>query len=517
MSCPTVIRVTTQSGPPGIGLPAGVGDAGKIVQKVGNDPYAYGLVVPGAASLPQALDSAASPTFAGLTISGLPANRLVFTGTGGVFSGLSLGSGLSIVGGALVATGGSTDLGYNPATRVLSSSTGAGVTLPLAGTTEAGLQTPEHRELARKLLAAGVAVTAANAVVIPHIHGDVAGTLYFHVKNVSGGPLTRGTPISVVGAVGDTTTLEVEATNPAVLGVTQAHGILYADLAHNAEGHAVLLGELQGANAGGYALGAPLWVDAAGGLTSTRPASRAQQVATVGRAHATTGTLLVCVQGVEPTPAEMGAATAAQGALAGTAVQPAALAAWWQAISSATGRAVVEAADQAAARTAIGAGVSNLAVGATAPSNLAASAAAGTSGDAARADHVHQFPGSTLVIPLTGETASLTVSTLVTVSRWPESRTLTELPLWMVNTAPAGSVAQFDIRVGGTSIFSTLPTIDATEQGSDTAAVAGVFSAAFVAAGQVITQGSSVAFLCTQIGSSTAGAGAKVALPSRRV
>jgi hypothetical protein len=87
----------------------------------------------------------------------------------------------------------------------------------------------------------------------------------------------------------------------------------------------------------------------------------------------------------------------------------------------------------------------------------------------------------------------------------------------MVNTAPAGSVAQFDIRVGGTSIFSTLPTIDATEQGSDTAAVAGVFSAAFVAAGQVITQGSSVAFLCTQIGSSTAGAGAKVALPSRRV
>jgi hypothetical protein len=271
---------------------------------------------------------------------------------------------------------------------------------------------------------------------------------------------------------------------------------------------------------------------------------------------------------VEPTPAELGAATAAQGALAGTAVQPAALAtalagyvpttdsrlsdarewtaatitqaeaeagtattrrawtaervrqavaAWWQAISSATGRAVVEAADQAAARTAIGAGVSNLAVGATAPSNLAASAAAGTSGDAARADHVHQFPGSTLVIPLTGETASLTVSTLVTVSRWPESRTLTELPLWMVNTAPAGSVAQFDIRVGGTSIFSTLPTIDATEQGSDTAAVAGVFSAAFVAAGQVITQGSSVAFLCTQIGSSTAGAGAKVALPSRRV
>jgi hypothetical protein len=157
------------------------------------------------------------------------------------------------------------------------------------------------------------------------------------------------------------------------------------------------------------------------------------------------------------------------------------------------------------------------AVGSTAGASLAATAAAGTSSEAARADHVHRFPDATLVIPLTGEAVNLTVATLLTVPWWPEARTLTSLPVWMVNTAPAGSVAQFDIRVGGTSIFSTLPTIDATEQNSNTAAVAGVFSAAFVAAGQVIAQGSSVAFLCTQIGSSTAGAGAKVALPSRRL
>lgn len=45
-----------------------------------------------------------SPTFAGLTLSGLAANRLLFTGSGGVFTGLTLGSGLSIVDGALVAT-----------------------------------------------------------------------------------------------------------------------------------------------------------------------------------------------------------------------------------------------------------------------------------------------------------------------------------------------------------------------------------------------------------------------------
>ena len=58
--------------------------------------------------------------------------------------------------------------------------------------------------------------------------------------------------------------------------------------------------------------------------------------------------------------------------------------------STATGRAILTAADAAAARTAIGAGTSSLAVSSAAPAALAATAAAGSSTDAARADHVHQ-------------------------------------------------------------------------------------------------------------------------------
>ena len=59
-----------------------------------------------------------------------------------------------------------------------------------------------------------------------------------------------------------------------------------------------------------------------------------------------------------------------------------------------TGRSVLTAATQAAARTAIGAGTgtSNLAVATTAPAALAATAAVGTGTTAARADHVHVFP-----------------------------------------------------------------------------------------------------------------------------
>lgn len=197
-------------------------------------------------------------------------------------------------------------------------------TLPDATTSTAGKLSAADKARLDQLGAddspsfAGLTITGPNAVVIPHIHGDVAGTLYFHVKNVSGGPLTKGTPVSVVGAVGNTTTLEVEATNPAVVGVTQAHGLLYADLADNDSGHAVLLGELQEIDTSAYAPSTVQWVGASGGRTGTRPASGAQQVATVGRQHATTGTLLVAIQGVEPTPAQIGAAdaTTASAALA---------------------------------------------------------------------------------------------------------------------------------------------------------------------------------------------------------
>jgi hypothetical protein len=124
---------------------------------------------------------------------------------------------------------------------------------------------------------------------------------------------------------------------------------------------------------------------------------------------------------------------------------------------------------------------------------------------------------STAVIPLTGESSILIVSTLITVPYWPDARILSALPIWMLNTAPTGSVAQFDIRVGGTSIFATLPTIDATETSTATAAVPAVFSAAFIAASQTIALGANVTFHCTQVGSTVAGAGAKVALPGRRV
>lgn len=107
MTCPTVIRVTTKTGPPGIGLPAGSAQQdGFAVVKDGASPYLYKLVEIGQVGLPQVLGITASPTFAGLTLSGLQAQAqgLAVVGINGQIQRASIGSGLAIQNGALVVT-----------------------------------------------------------------------------------------------------------------------------------------------------------------------------------------------------------------------------------------------------------------------------------------------------------------------------------------------------------------------------------------------------------------------------
>ena len=128
---------------------------------------------------------------------------------------------------------------------------------------------------------------------------------------------------------------------------------------------------------------------------------------------------------------------------------------------------------------------------------------------------------SDIVIPLSDETTALTASLSVaklTIPYWPRATALSNLPIWAVATAPTGAALQFDIQVGGTSIYlpasgGTYPTISANFTNST--ASAGAFTTAFAAA-PTIAVGSSVAFFVRQIGSSIAGANLKVALSTRR-
>lgn len=165
-------------------------------------------------------------------------------------------------------------------------------------------------------------LTVPGLLTADHIHGNIAGTLYIHVKNTSGGTLTKGTPVYVTGHVGVSDRAEVQAADQSNAAKMPAIALLAQDLLNNGEGDAVIVGEIRTFDTvtPGWAINDELFVGTSG-LTSTRPTSGAvQPIATVGRLHASTGVLVINCQG-QRSPDET-FATAAQGAKADTAQQP---------------------------------------------------------------------------------------------------------------------------------------------------------------------------------------------------
>jgi hypothetical protein len=170
-----------------------------------------------------------------------------------------------------------TNLTYDAATRELSSSTGEDVTIPLVNTTAAGLV--PHTWL-----------TGAEVVTLEHIHGNIAGEVYEHVK--AGASLSALTPYRIIGGVGDTDRVEVVAADAGNSNTMPASGILPGALASNADGHGTVAGVITGVNTAAYPPGTVLYVAVGGGLTATKPSANVQMVAVVGRQHASTGTVV---------------------------------------------------------------------------------------------------------------------------------------------------------------------------------------------------------------------------------
>jgi hypothetical protein len=168
-------------------------------------------------------------------------------------------------------------------------------------------------------------------------------------------------------------------------------------------------------------------------------------------------------------------ATAAQGALAGTAVQPGGLPAPADA----------------------------------APQSLGATAAIGSSTDYAREDHVHQRDSDVIVVPVGDEASALSAGTNRVRFRMPFAATLLAVRA-SVNTAPTGSTLVVDVNEGGTSVLGTKLSIDATELTSATAASAATIT------DSALADDAEISIDIDQIGSTTAGAGLKVSLFVRR-
>ena len=153
-----------------------------------------------------------------------------------------------------------TDLTYTAATRTLASSTGADVVLPVATTTDAGLE------------------SAADKTKLDSITVDSATVVRKLVRNNTGASIAKGQAVYQTGSSGVTITValadaSIEATASQTLGLTQDA------IANNATGYVIAVGELTGLNTSALTEGQMLWLsETAGGLTTTRPTQPAHGV-----------------------------------------------------------------------------------------------------------------------------------------------------------------------------------------------------------------------------------------------
>jgi hypothetical protein len=418
MTCPTVIRVSTVTGPPGIGLPAGTGDAGKFVRKAGATAYAYELVTPDQVGLPQGLSITSSPTFAGLTLGGFApsAGSLVLVGANGQLTTVLLGSNLSITNGTLNAVGGGGGGGGYPS---LSMPTGFSVsgsgTASLGVTFATGYSLPLSASQASWDTAA---LQAGTAVQPAALTSALAGKVDTTDARLTDSREWSATTISQAEAEAGSATTRRAFTAQRVFqaaaawwqGTSTAVGRSLTTAVSQAAGRTALgLGTAATTAASDYATAA----QGTKADTAVQPAglssyvqtsdsrlsdSREWSAATATQAEAEAGTsttrLAFTPQRVFHAIAAWWAASAAKTKLDGIATGATANQAdafllsranhtGTQAAGTITGLATV------ATSGAYGDLSGRLVVSSSAPAALAATAAAGSSADAARADHAH--------------------------------------------------------------------------------------------------------------------------------
>jgi len=131
---------------------------------------------------------------------------------------------------------------------------------------------------------------------LTHIHGSIAGNLYVHIKNTSGVTIAKGTPVYATGSVGTSGEIEVAAADHTNSAKMPAIGITDAQLIANAEGNAVVVGEVTGLATNSYAINQELFVGTAGLLGALPATGEAQSIAVVSRVHASTGIIVVNAQ-----------------------------------------------------------------------------------------------------------------------------------------------------------------------------------------------------------------------------
>lgn len=124
-----------------------------------------------------------------------------------------------------------------------------------------------------------------------HIHGNLAGSLYTHIR--AGENLSKGDPVYISGYHAGTDRPIVMRADSANSATMPSIGIMDAATALNGSGHVVISGIITDLNTNAYSVNQNLYVASGGGLTGTRPSANAQPVAIVERVNTNNGAIIV--------------------------------------------------------------------------------------------------------------------------------------------------------------------------------------------------------------------------------
>jgi hypothetical protein len=133
-----------------------------------------------------------------------------------------------------------------------------------------------------------------------HFTGRLLGAVLVPVKNTGLTLINKGDPVYVVGSVGASGEVEVLEANASISGAMPAIGLADTDLAHNAQGHAVVFGVIKNVDTSAYTMNQTVFVAPGGGITGIKPTGANDLIQNIGRVmrvQESTGVILVSAIG----------------------------------------------------------------------------------------------------------------------------------------------------------------------------------------------------------------------------
>ncbi len=133
--------------------------------------------------------------------------------------------------------------------------------------------------------------TVSGLLTAGHIHGNLAGTLYTHVR--TGEAMSKGDPFYISGFhVGSSQPIAMRA-DAANASKMPAVGVMDADYANNtSSANGIISGTLSSVNTNGYTVNSPIYVANGGGYSNTA-GTIPQQIGITERANVSTGAFIV--------------------------------------------------------------------------------------------------------------------------------------------------------------------------------------------------------------------------------